>query len=94
MLSGLGSMLAKKSNAERAMSRYDMLGLPLQKIAHAADIQDRDGGVLLMANCSGCTPFLVRLCAGSSSQGPQFNQRLKRERCFNERHCRGYMLLA
>ena len=27
----------------------------MQAIVHAADVQDRDGGVLLMACCSGST---------------------------------------
>jgi putative transposase len=34
----------------------DTQGLLLHAIIHAADIQDRDGGVLLWAPCSGCSP--------------------------------------
>jgi hypothetical protein len=32
---------------------------------HAADIQDRDGGVLLMATLFGLFPFLLKLYADS-----------------------------
>jgi hypothetical protein len=31
-------------------------------IVHAADIQDRDGGVLLMSTLFGLFPFLLKLC--------------------------------
>jgi len=41
----------------------DTQGLPLAAIAHAADVQDRDGGVLLMATLLGMSPFLRRLRA-------------------------------
>ena len=35
---------------------------------HAADIQDRDGGVLLMATLFGMYPFLLRLYADAGYQ--------------------------
>jgi hypothetical protein len=41
----------------------DSQGLLLHAIVHAADIQDRDGGVLLMANVFGPYPFLLKLYA-------------------------------
>ena len=44
----------------------------MHAIVHAADIQDRDGGVLLMATLFGAYPFLLKLYAGSGYQGPQF----------------------
>ena len=44
---------------------------------HAADIQDRDGGVLLMATLFGMHPFLLKLYADSGYQGPKFQQGLK-----------------
>ena len=50
----------------------------LHAIVHAADIQDRDGGVLLMATLFGLHPFLLRLYADSGYQGPKFQQGLKR----------------
>ena len=45
---------------------------------HAADIQDRDGGVLLMATLFGLHPFLRKLYADGGCQGPQFQAGLTR----------------
>ncbi len=50
----------------------------MQSIVHAADIQDRDGGVLLMASLFGMFPFLLKLYADSGYQGPKFQQGLRR----------------
>ena len=50
----------------------------LLAIIHAADIQDRDGGVLLMSTLFGLYPFLIKLYADAGYQGPQFQQGLKR----------------
>jgi transposase len=47
-------------------------------IVHAADIQDRDGGVLLMSALFGMFPFLLKLYADSGYQGPKFQLGLKR----------------
>jgi transposase len=47
-------------------------------IVHAADIQDRDGGVLLMASLFGMYPFLLKLYADGGYQGAKFQQALKR----------------
>jgi transposase len=44
---------------------------------HAADIQDRDGGVLLMATLFGLFPFLLKLYADSGYQGPKFQLGLR-----------------
>jgi predicted secreted protein len=43
--------------------------LLLCAIVHAADIQDRDGGVMLMSTLFGMFPFLLKLCADSGYQG-------------------------
>jgi len=48
----------------------------MQAIVHAADLQDRDGGVLLMGALFGLYPFLLKLYADSGYQGPQFQQGL------------------
>ena len=45
---------------------------------HAADIQDRDGGVLLMATLFGLHPFLRKLYADGGYTGPQFQTGLTR----------------
>jgi transposase len=47
-------------------------------IVHAADIQDRDGGVLLMGALFGLFPFLLKLYADSGYQGPKFQKGLRR----------------
>jgi len=39
---------------------------------HAADIQDRDGGALVMATMFGLYPFLLKLYADGGYQGPVF----------------------
>jgi transposase len=46
----------------------------LHAIVHAADIQDRDGGALVMATLFGMYPFLLKLYADGGYQGPQFQQ--------------------
>jgi hypothetical protein len=50
----------------------------MDAIVHAADIQDRDGGVLLMATLFGLYPFLLKLYADAGYQGPKFQQGLAR----------------
>ena len=50
----------------------------LQAIVHAADIQDRDGGMLLLASLFGLFPFLRTLYADAGYQGPKFQKALKR----------------
>lgn len=48
----------------------------MHSIVHAADIQDRDGGVLLMGSLFGMFPFLLKLYADSGYRGPKFQQGL------------------
>jgi transposase len=50
----------------------------MHAIVHAADVQDRDGGALLMATLFGAFPFLTRLYADGGYQGPQFNGAIRR----------------
>jgi transposase len=45
---------------------------------HAADIQDRDGGELVMATIFGMFPFLLKLYADGGYQGPKFRDALKK----------------
>ncbi len=49
-----------------------MQGLMLHAIIHSAGVQDRDGGILLLATLSGQFPFLGKLVAGRAYQGPIF----------------------
>ena len=50
----------------------------MSALVHAGDIQDRDGGVLLMSALFGLFPFLLKLYADSGYQGPKFQTGLKR----------------
>ena len=50
----------------------------MKAIVHAADIQDRDGGLLLMAKLFGMYPFLLDLYADAGYQGPKFQTGLAR----------------
>jgi transposase len=56
----------------------DTQGLLMHAIVHAADVQDRDGGALLMASLFGAFPFLVTLYADGGYQGPVFQNAMKR----------------
>lgn len=49
----------------------------MQAIVHAADIQDRDCGAMLMASLFGLYPFLLKLFADGGYQGPQFQSGLR-----------------
>ena len=55
----------------------DTLGLLLHAIVHPADMQDRDGGILLLATLFGMYPFLQTLFADAGYQGPQFHNALR-----------------
>jgi transposase len=46
----------------------------MQAIVTAADVQDRDGGVMLMASLFGLYPFLLKLYADGGYQGPWFRR--------------------
>jgi transposase len=46
-------------------------------IVHAADIQDRDGGAMLMATMFGLYPFLLKLYADGGYQGTSFQAAMK-----------------
>jgi transposase len=50
----------------------------MHAIVHGADIQDRDGGALVMASLRGAFPFLVKLYADAGYQGPQFKSAVNR----------------
>ena len=49
----------------------------MHAIVHAADIQDRDGGVLVMATLFGLHPFLLKLYADGGYQGAGFQSALQ-----------------
>lgn len=45
----------------------------MHALVHAADVQDRDGGALVMATLFGAFPFLLKLYADGGYQGAQFH---------------------
>jgi transposase len=67
----------KKIKGKKRHLLVDTQGLLMCAIVHAADIQDRDGGLLLMGALFGLYPFLLKLYADSGYQGPKFKDGLK-----------------
>jgi putative transposase len=53
-----------------------MQGLLLHGIVTSASVQDRDGGIMLLATLFGMFPFLEKLFADSSYEGPIFHTAL------------------
>src|SRR6266446_5267270 len=66
----------KKIKGKKRHILVDTLGLLLHAVVHPADIQDRDGGILVMATLFGMFPFLEKLFADGGYQGPQFAKAL------------------
>lgn len=54
------------------------MGLLLHAVVHKADIQDRDGGILVLETLFGMFPFLRKLFADGGYQGAQFQKALAR----------------
>jgi transposase len=52
------------------------VGLLLHAVVHPADIQDRDGGTLLLSTLFGIYPFLEKLFADSAYAGHVFRDAL------------------
>jgi len=52
------------------------MGLSLHALVTSADVQDRDGGVLVLSTLFGLFPFLKRLFADSAYAGPVFHNGL------------------
>jgi transposase len=68
----------KKIKGKKRHVLVDTQGLLMHAIVHAADIQDRDGGVLVMSTLFNLFPFLLKLYADGGYQGPIFQQGLRR----------------
>ena len=56
----------------------DTQGFVLHAIVTAADIQDRDGGAMLLATLFGMFPFLLKLYADGGYQGPIFQSAVRK----------------
>src|SRR5664280_2876813 len=64
----------KKIKGKKRHILVDTLGLLLHAVVHPADIQDRDGGKLVLATLFGLHPFLQKLFADGGYQGPVFQK--------------------
>jgi transposase len=65
----------RRARGEAGKKRHvlvDTIGLLLHAVVHPADIQDRDGGVLVLSTLFGMYPFLLKLFADAGYQGPKF----------------------
>jgi hypothetical protein len=62
----------KKIKGKKRQILVDTIELLLHAVIHPADIQDRDGGVLMLSSLFGMYPFLVKLFADAGYQGLQF----------------------
>lgn len=62
----------KKIKGKKRHILVDTQGLLLHAVVHPADIQERDGGILVLATLFGLYPFLQKLFADGGYQGPQF----------------------
>ena len=59
----------KKINGKKRHILVDTVGLLLHAVVHPANIQDRDGGALLLSTLFGMFPFLQKLFADWSCPG-------------------------
>ncbi|WP_424600676.1 IS5 family transposase, partial [Bradyrhizobium sp.] len=66
----------KKIKGKKRHILVDTMGLLLHAIVHSAGIQDRDGGIFLLATLFGQFPFLEKMFADSAYQGPIFGSAL------------------
>jgi len=66
----------KKIKGKKRHILVDTVGLLLHALVHPANIQDRDGGILLLSTPFGTFPLLNKLFADAGYQGPQFRNAL------------------
>ena len=66
----------KKISGKKRHVLVDTEGLLMHAVVHTADVQDRDGGLLVMATLFGLYPFLKKLFADGGYQGAKFRQGL------------------
>lgn len=76
MVNGIRYILSTGGQWAALHILVDANGLLMQAIVHAADVQDRECGVSLMASRLGMFPFLPTLYANSGYQGPTFRHGL------------------
>ena len=100
MIDPPGYDAGKKIKGKKRHILVDTQGLLIHAIVHAADIQDRDGGELVMATLFGLYPFLLRLYADGGDQGPLFRRamakimaRVNVEIVKRSDHAKGFIVL-
>ena len=71
---GGGRFPGARSKGKKRHILVDTQGL----LIHAADIQDREGGALVMSTLFGMYPFLLKLFADGDYKGPQFRAAVKK----------------
>lgn len=69
----------KNISGKKRHTLVDTEGLLMHAVVHPADIQDRDGGVLVLATMFGLYPFLEKLFADAGYQGAKFRQAMAKE---------------
>lgn len=72
MVDPVGYDAGKKIKGRKRHILVDTIGLLLHAVVHPADVQDRDGGVLVLASLFGQYPFLIKLFADAGYQGTKF----------------------
>jgi transposase len=70
----------KRVKGKKRHVLVDMLGLLLHALVHSANVQDRDGGVLLLISLADRFPLLKKLFADGAYQGPVFGKALAKVR--------------
>src|SRR3954447_8737738 len=75
---GFVALLRSRRTTPAPSALVDTQGLLMHAIVHAANVQDRDGGVWLMVVLFARYPFLVKLYADGGYQGPQFRRAIKK----------------
>jgi len=68
----------KKIKGKKRHVLVDTQGLLMHALVHGADVQDRDGGALVMASLFGAFPFLIKLYADGGYQGAEFQAAAKK----------------
>jgi len=70
----------KRVKGKKRHVLVDTLGLLLHALGHPANIQDRDGGILLLEALAARFPLLKQLFADGAYQGPVFRKALAKVR--------------
>jgi transposase len=70
----------KRVKGKKRHVLVDTLGLLLHALVHPANVQDRDGGILLLSSLADRFPLLQKLFADGAYQGPVFSKALAKIR--------------